>query len=101
MASQLQRVVVITGASRGLGVRASLAYFNLLANSANPPKLEWVKQLSQDPNNFVVAVVRNPDKADLLAPLLGPRVVSVQGDVADIDSFPVGFKYRLHIASPD
>ncbi|KFX99382.1 hypothetical protein V490_01819 [Pseudogymnoascus sp. VKM F-3557] len=69
MASQLQRVVVITGASRGLG-------------------LEWVKQLSQDPNNFVVAVVRNPDKADLLAPLLGPRVVSVQGDVADINSFP-------------
>jgi len=64
---------VITGASRGLG-------------------LEWVRQLSQDPKNFIIAAVRNPDNATLLKPLLSSRVVSIQGDVADIDSFPAVVK---------
>ncbi|KFZ04179.1 hypothetical protein V502_10348 [Pseudogymnoascus sp. VKM F-4520 (FW-2644)] len=36
MASKSQRVVVITGAPRGLG-------------------LEWARQLSQDPKNFIIA----------------------------------------------
>jgi hypothetical protein len=52
-------------------------------------KLEWVKQLSQDPKSFIIAVVRNPDKAELLQPLLGTGVVAVEGDIADIDSFQV------------
>lgn len=54
-------------------------------------KLEWVRQLSQDPQNFIIAIVRNPSKADLLTPLLGSRVITIQGDVADINSFPVRF----------
>jgi hypothetical protein len=61
-------------------------------SSAQPPlpvKLEWVKQLSQDPKSFIIAVVRNPDKAELLQPLLGTGVVAVEGDIADIDSFQV------------
>jgi len=69
MASELHRIIVITGASRGLG-------------------LEWVRQLSQDSNNFVIAVVRNQGKAGLLKPLLGDRVAIVEGDVSDVDSFP-------------
>jgi NAD(P)-dependent dehydrogenase (short-subunit alcohol dehydrogenase family) len=99
MASKSQRVVVITGASRGLGVRAALEYL-LFCKYANQLKLEWVRQLSQDPENSIIAVVRNPDKADLLTPLLGSRVVSVQGDVADNDSFLVGSEFRLHVGQP-
>jgi hypothetical protein len=53
-------------------------------------QLEWVKQLRQDPKNLIIAVVRNPDKADLLNPFHGPGLVTVQGDVADTKSFPVG-----------
>ncbi|RFU25163.1 hypothetical protein B7463_g11177, partial [Scytalidium lignicola] len=64
-----KRVVVVTGASRGLG-------------------LEWVRQLSLDPNNFIIAVVRSPSKAVQLKDLLGPNIVCVQGDVTDVDSFP-------------
>jgi hypothetical protein len=88
-----------------LALRAALAYvlpWNTYcsANNADQLKLEWVRQLSQDPKNFIIAVVRNPDKADLLTPLLGPRVVSVQSDVTDIDSFPVGSEFRLHVGQP-
>ena len=58
------------------------------------PKLEWVRQLSQDSNNFIFAVVRNPGNAGLLKPLLGVRGAIVEGDVTDIDSFPVSFKIQ-------
>ncbi|KAL6405999.1 NAD(P)(+)-binding protein & short chain dehydrogenase [Ilyonectria robusta] len=69
MASESKRVIVVTGASRGLG-------------------LEWVEQLSQNSENFVIALVRNPDAAERLKPFLGPQVVAVKGDVSDFDSFP-------------
>jgi len=69
----MSRVVVVTGASRGLG-------------------LEWVKQLSKDPNNLIIAVVRNPDKATALKPLLGPKVVPLKADITDIDTFPAVVK---------
>ena len=55
-------------------------------------KLEWVRQLSQDSKNFIIALVRNPEKADLLQPFLGSRVVAIEGDVTNVDSFPVGPK---------
>jgi len=69
MASESKRVIVVTGASRGLG-------------------LEWVKQLSRNQENFVIALVRNPDSAQNLNPLLGQNVVTVKGDVGDFESFP-------------
>jgi len=47
-----------------------------------------VKQLRQDPRNFIIAVVRDPESATL-KPLLGPKVVAVKGDLTDLDSFPV------------
>jgi hypothetical protein len=65
------------------------------------PKLEWVRQLSQDSNNFVIAVVRNQSKAGLLNPLLGDRVAIVEGDVSDVDSFPVSFKIQNVKSSDD
>ena len=49
-----------------------------------------MKQLGQDPNNFIIALARNPDKATQLKPLLGPNVVPLKADIADFDSFPVG-----------
>jgi uncharacterized protein YbjT (DUF2867 family) len=58
-------------------------------------KLEWVRQLSQDSNNFIIALVRNPEKADLLRPFLGPGVVAIKGDVANVNSFPVSLKSLL------
>ncbi|KAH9222550.1 hypothetical protein DL95DRAFT_354257 [Leptodontidium sp. 2 PMI_412] len=69
MTTHPQRVLVVTGAARGLG-------------------LEWVRQLTQDPSNFVIAVVRDPSKATQLIPLLGPNVVAVKGELGDFDSFP-------------
>ncbi|KAI5460611.1 hypothetical protein BGZ63DRAFT_358443 [Mariannaea sp. PMI_226] len=69
MASESKRVIVVTGASRGLG-------------------LQWVEQLSQNPENFVIALVRNPDTAERLKPFLGPQVVAIKGDVSEFDSFP-------------
>ncbi|KAE9374849.1 NAD(P)-binding protein [Stipitochalara longipes BDJ] len=64
----MSRTIVVTGAARGLG-------------------LEWVKQLSQDPSNFIVAVVRNPSTATQLQPLLSSKVVAVKADLGDFDSF--------------
>lgn len=52
-------------------------------------KLEWVKQLSLEPQNFVIAVVRNIDISTLLKPLLGPRVVAIQANISDFDYLPV------------
>ncbi|KAF2663859.1 NAD(P)-binding protein [Microthyrium microscopicum] len=69
MASESKRIIVVTGASRGLG-------------------LEWVTQLSANSENFIIALARNPDTAEKLKPLLGPKVVAVKGDVSDLDSFP-------------
>jgi len=65
----MTRTIVITGASRGLG-------------------LEWVRQLSQDPNNFIIALARNPDTATQLKPLLGPNVVPLKADITKLDTFP-------------
>ncbi|KAH8697441.1 hypothetical protein BGW36DRAFT_378708 [Talaromyces proteolyticus] len=69
MSTSATRVVVVTGASRGLG-------------------LEWVQQLNQDPKNYVIAVVRNPEKATQLKALQGQNIAIVKGDVSDFDSFP-------------
>jgi hypothetical protein len=95
MASESRRVIVITGASRGLGVRR--CRITMDGNHANiVVKLEWVRQLNQDPKNFIIALVRNPEKADLLRPFLGSGVVAIEGDVTNVDSFPVGPK-SLHM----
>ena len=66
-----------------------------VSSGTNWLQLEWVRQLSQDPKNFVIAVVRNPDNAGLLKPLLGPSTVSVKGDIADVDSFPVSYRPEI------
>ncbi len=91
MANESQRVIVITGASRGLGVCSPPRHSRL--SSANRRKLEWVKQLSKDPNNFIIAVVRNPENVELLNPFLGPAAITIKGDITDIDSFPVHYLY--------
>jgi hypothetical protein len=48
-----------------------------------------VKQLAQDPQNFVISVVRDPSKATQLQPHLGPRVVAIKADLGAFDSFPL------------
>jgi hypothetical protein len=48
--------------------------------------------IEPNPKSFVITVVQNPDKAGLLRPLLSSHVVAIQGDVSDIDSFPVAFR---------
>ncbi|KAK2616642.1 hypothetical protein QQS21_000465 [Conoideocrella luteorostrata] len=62
------RIAVVTGASRGLG-------------------LEWVRQLSEDPQTFVIAVVRNPEKAKQTSTLSRQNVVVVKADLSDLKSF--------------
>ncbi|KAH8920392.1 NAD(P)-binding protein [Atractiella rhizophila] len=56
------RVFVVTGSARGIG-------------------LEWIKQLSKDPNNTVFAIARQPSK-ELLA-LVGPNSHVVVGEITD------------------
>jgi hypothetical protein len=81
-----------------LGVLVYVCRITMERSHANTVvKLEWVRQLSQDPKNFIIALVRNPEKADLLRPFLGSRVVAIEGDVANVDSFPVGPK-SLHMS---
>ncbi|KAF8307783.1 NAD(P)-binding protein [Clavulina sp. PMI_390] len=63
------RVIVITGANRGLG-------------------LEWVKQLSVDPKSFIIATARKPEEATELKKYAGDKLAIVKLDTADIDSFP-------------
>jgi uncharacterized protein YbjT (DUF2867 family) len=47
-----------------------------------------VRQLRQDPHNFIIAVVRDPSAATL-KPFLGANVVAVKADLLDLESFPV------------
>ncbi|KND94000.1 putative oxidoreductase [Tolypocladium ophioglossoides CBS 100239] len=68
MSVQYSRTIVVTGASRGLG-------------------LEWVRQFSDDGQNLVVAIVRNPENAEQSKTLLRPNVAVVKGDLSDLDSF--------------
>ncbi|KAF2167138.1 hypothetical protein M409DRAFT_22569 [Zasmidium cellare ATCC 36951] len=68
MSETVHRVVVVTGASRGVG-------------------LEWVRQLNKKAGTLIVAIVRDPNKASSLQPLLSSSVVAVQGDLSDIESF--------------
>jgi hypothetical protein len=57
-------------------------------------QVEWVKQLSSDPNNLILAIARDPDNATALKPFVGPQVVPIKGDIADIESFPVRQKQK-------
>jgi len=58
------RVFVITGTSRGLG-------------------LEFVKQISTQPNTLIFAIARNPASAKELKALEGPNVVLIKADTAE------------------
>jgi hypothetical protein len=87
MASESKRVIVVTGAARGLGVGHSKQGKSFETDTAF--QLEWVRQLSSNPENLIIALVRNPDSAHQLKPLLGTNVVAVRGDVVHFDSFPV------------
>lgn len=87
MPNQKQRTIVVTGAARGLGVRTIAKVISYEPLTLR--QLEWVKQLSQDSRNFVIAVVRDPDIAHTLKPLLGPKTVAVKSDISDLDSLSV------------
>lgn len=63
-----------------------LPFPSLPIQTTNNPQLEWVRQLSLDPSNLIIAVIRNP--STLLTPLLGPKVVVVKADLSDFSSFP-------------
>ena len=80
---------VVTGASRGLGVRASnkrtkakISYFE---------QYEFLRQLSNDPANTVVGLVRDKaaTEAKVNADLRRPNIHILHGDLDNYDSLKV------------
>jgi hypothetical protein len=91
-AKATDKVIVITGASRGIGV-GFLQFRPSFQLTWGMLQLEWTKQASLDPNTFVVAVVRNLSTANLLEPLgAGGHVAVVEADMMRPETFAV----RLH-----
>ncbi|KAH0602174.1 hypothetical protein MHUMG1_01053 [Metarhizium humberi] len=70
MVHQSSRTIVVTGASRGLG-------------------LEWARQLSESTENFVIAVVRDAKKAQQSETLSRSNVAIVTADLSKLETFPV------------
>lgn len=56
------------------------------------PQLEWARQLSNDGQNLVVAIVRNLESAKQPETLRRPNVAVVKGDLSDLDSFSVNLQ---------
>ncbi|KID60997.1 NAD(P)(+)-binding proteins & short chain dehydrogenase, partial [Metarhizium hybridum] len=70
MVHQSSRIIVVTGASRGLG-------------------FEWVRQFSESTENFVIAVVRDAKKAQQSETLSRSNVAIVTADLSKLETFPV------------
>ncbi|EXU96719.1 short chain dehydrogenase family protein [Metarhizium robertsii] len=70
MIHQSSRTIVVTGASRGLG-------------------LEWVRQLSESTENLVIAVVCDAKKAQQSETLSRSNVAIVTADLSKPETFPV------------
>ena len=82
-ATPRDKVVVITGASRGLGVSVRQTVWA-------DRQLEWIKQYAADADTFVIAVVRNANKASQLDLLVaGGKVALVEADMSRADTFDV------------
>lgn len=45
--------------------------------------------MSQSPDILIIAVIRNPENPGDLKQYLGDKVVAIQGDMTEVDSFPV------------
>lgn len=73
-----QRIVLVTGASRGMG-------------------LEWVRQLLREPKTtFVIGLVRSVQSVSPdLAALQGDRLVLVEGDLGKRETFAVSRAFSL------
>ena len=84
-ATPKDKVVVITGASRGLGVSVRQMVWA-------DRQLEWTKRYAADADTFVIAVVRSTNKASQLEPLVaGGKVALVEADMSRPDTFDVSF----------
>lgn len=54
-----------------------------------------MRQLSEDPQNLVLAVVRDPEQAKLSSILGKQNVAIIKGDLSCVDSFQVCVGYFL------
>lgn len=87
-ATENQRVVVVTGAARGLGVRSSI--LSTFISSLIPSlQFEWVRQYRDSQNTFVIAIVRSAKTANKLLEIVDDNVAIVEVDLGRIDTFGV------------
>jgi len=82
---------LITGASRGLGV-CSGSLFLRHSRTKCPSQFEFLRQLSSDPNNTVIGLVRNipATEKSIVQELSGRKNLHlVQADVTDYEALKV------------
>jgi hypothetical protein len=90
--SSTTRVIVITGAARGIGVSSNHLITPLIGSESHlelvDPQLEWVKQYATE-QTLIVAVVRSPESATELKKLAGDKIIIVKGDMEQPETFDV------------
>lgn len=75
---------VITGASRGIGVSHALSFLRCFFTFfCFLSQLEFVRQLSADKRNTVIAVVRNEKTADQLLAIRTENIHILEADIVD------------------
>jgi hypothetical protein len=91
-ASSTARVIVITGAARGIGVSSNHLIAPLIGSESHlelvDPQIEWVKQYAKE-HTLIVAVVRSPESATELKKLAGDKIIIVKGDMERPETFDV------------
>jgi hypothetical protein len=97
-ATENQRVVVVTGASRGLGVGGFSR--DSVDSRVHLFQLEWVRQYRETQNTYVIAIVRSTKKESRLFELADDkRVAIIEADIGRAETFEVSPSIKLGLLS--
>ena len=84
---------VVTGASRGLGVRIYSIFYLILSD--NCTQLEFVNQLSQNSSNVVFALVRKLETAQKVLAISRPNIHVLQADISNVSELKVSVPFPI------